>query len=212
METIQTAFTTQGAEWMYAILFISVLTLAVFFERAYRLMKLNTSKAESVYDSVKKYVMSHDIDSAIKLCSSGTGGVLPQVLKSGLQRANRGPAEIENAVEESVVEWTPKVTARIDALAALGNIATLLGLLGTIIGLIDAFEALEKASPENRQRLLARGISLAMNTTAFGLIVAIPSLFAHMILSGIAKKILDNIDLYSLKLTNLLIQRGKPAA
>lgn len=209
MDTIQIAFTTKGAEWMYAILIVSAITLGVFIERAFRLMKLNTSKAESVYESVKKYVMSNDIDSAIKLCSTGAAGALPQVLKAGLQRANRGPAEIENAVEEAVVEWTPKVTTRIDALAALGNIATLLGLLGTIIGLIDAFEALEKASPENRQKLLARGISLAMNTTAFGLIVAIPSLFSHMILSGIAKKILDNIELYSLKLENLLIQRGK---
>ena len=90
-----------------------------------------------------------------------------------------------------------------------GLIATLLGLLGTIVGLIEAFEALEKATPETRQKLLARGIALAMNTTAFGLIVAIPTLIFHMILSSMTKKILDEIDMHSVKLENLLISRGK---
>jgi biopolymer transport protein ExbB len=106
----------------------------------------------------------------------------------------------------------PLVQKRLNTLPALANIATLLGLLGTIIGLIEAFEALEKATPETRQKLLAKGIALAMNTTAFGLVVAIPTLTAHIILGGMVKKIIDEIDLNSVKLENMLVSRGKGGA
>jgi biopolymer transport protein ExbB/TolQ len=135
--------------------------------------------------------------------------VVPKVIKAGLMCANKGEVEIQNAIEEASFEVVPRIQKRINALNALANVATLLGLLGTILGLIEAFEALEKATPENRQKLLARGIALAMNTTAFGLIVAIPSLVAHLILSGQTKRLLDEIDLYSVKLENLLVSRGK---
>jgi len=101
------------------------------------------------------------------------------------------------------------VMKRTPTLAALANIATLLGLLGTILGLIDAFQALETATPDKRQEMLARGISLAMNTTAFGLIVAIPTLFAHMLLSSMSRKIVEDIEQYAVKLGNLLVSRTK---
>jgi biopolymer transport protein ExbB/TolQ len=156
--------------------------------------------------------MANNIDRAIKLCNAAPSAALPKVIKAGLTRANKGEVEIQNAIEEATLEVVPKVQKRTASLQALANIATLLGLLGTIIGLIEAFEALEKATPENRQRLLAKGIALAMNTTAFGLVVAIPTLVAHLILSGTTKKILDEIDMYSVKLENLLISRGKGGA
>ena len=103
---------------------------------------------------------------------------------------------------------------RTPALQALANIATLLGLLGTIVGLIEAFKALENnvIAPEDRQRVLSSGIALAMNTTAFGLIVAIPCMLAHLFLSGMTKKIVDEIDQHSVKLENLLVSRGKGLA
>ena len=104
------------------------------------------------------------------------------------------------------------VTRRTPALLALANIATLLGLLGTIVGLIEAFAALEDAPPEDRQRLLAGGIALAMNTTAFGLVVAIPTMLAHLFLSGISKRIVEEIDQHSVKLENLLVAHSKGKA
>ena len=158
---------------------------------------------------VQKMVMADNIDRAIKLCNAAPSRALPKVIKAGLTRANKGEIEIQNAIEEATLEVVPQVQKRTASLNALANIATLLGLLGTIMGLIEAFKALENAEPENRQRLLAQGISLAMNTTAFGLIVAIPTLLAHLILSGMTKKILDEIDQYSVKLENLLVTRGK---
>ena len=96
---------------------------------------------------------------------------------------------------------------RTAALQALGNIATLLGLLGTIVGLIKAFATLKEVSPDQRQEALGANISLAMNTTAFGLIVAIPCIAAHVFLSGVQKKIITEIDQYSVKLENLLVSR-----
>ena len=201
-----------GGMWMYIILAVSIFAIGIVIERFIFLFFKYSINAEAFMAQVQKLVMANNIDRAIKLCNAAPSAALPKVIKAGLTRANKGEVEIQNAIEEATLEVVPKVQKRTASLQALANIATLLGLLGTIIGLIEAFEALEKATPENRQRLLARGIALAMNTTAFGLIVAIPTLVAHLILSGTTKKILDEIDMYSVKLENLLISRGKGGA
>lgn len=208
MGAIAEAFRT-GGMWMYIILAVSIFAIGIVIERFIFLFFKYSINAEAFMAQVQKLVMANNIDRAIKLCNAAPSAALPRVIKAGLTRANKGEVEIQNAIEEATLEVVPKVQKRTASLSALANIATLLGLLGTIIGLIEAFEALEKATPENRQRLLARGIALAMNTTAFGLIVAIPTMVAHLILSGTTKKILDEIDMYSVKLENLLISRGK---
>jgi biopolymer transport protein ExbB/TolQ len=211
MGAIAEAFRT-GGMWMYIILAVSIFAIGIVIERFIFLFFKYSINAEAFMAQVQKLVMANNIDRAIKLCNAAPSAALPKVIKAGLTRANKGEVEIQNAIEEATLEVVPKVQKRTASLQALANIATLLGLLGTIIGLIEAFEALEKATPENRQRLLAKGIALAMNTTAFGLVVAIPTLVAHLILSGTTKKILDEIDMYSVKLENLLISRGKGGA
>lgn len=208
MGAIAEAFRTGGI-WMYIILAVSIFAIGIVIERFIFLFFKYSINAEAFMAQVQKLVMANNIDRAIKLCNAAPSAALPKVIKAGLTRANKGEVEIQNAIEEATLEVVPKVQKRTASLSAIANIATLLGLLGTIIGLIEAFEALEKATPENRQRLLARGIALAMNTTAFGLVVAIPTLTAHLILSGTTKKILDEIDMYSVKLENLLVSRGK---
>lgn len=208
MGAIAEAFRTGGI-WMYLILASSIFAIGIAIERFIFLFFKYNINAEAFYAQVQKLVMANKNDQAIKLCNAAPSAALPKVVKAGLMRANKGEVEIQNAIEEASLEVVPRVQKRTNALNALANIATLLGLLGTILGLIEAFEALEKATPENRQRLLARGIALAMNTTAFGLIVAIPSLVAHLILGGQTKRLLDEIDLYSVKLENLLVSRGK---
>jgi biopolymer transport protein ExbB/TolQ len=208
MGEIAEAFRTGGV-WMYLILSVSIVAIGIAIERFIFLFFKYNINAEAFMSRVQKMVMADNIDRAIKLCNAAPSRALPKVIKAGLTRANKGEVEIQNAIEEASLEVVPQVQKRIGALNALANIATLLGLLGTIMGLIEAFRALEGAEPENRQRLLAEGISLAMNTTAFGLIVAIPTLLAHLILSGMVKKILDEIDRYSVKLENLLVTRGK---
>ncbi len=208
MGAIAEAFRTGGI-WMYLILAVSIFAIGIAIERFIFLFFKYNINAEAFYLQVQKLVMANNIDRAIQLCNAAPSAALPQVVKAGLTRANKGEVEIQNAVEEASLEVVPRIQKRTNSLAALANIATLLGLLGTILGLIEAFEALEKATPENRQRLLARGIALAMNTTAFGLIVAIPTLLAHLVLSGQTKRLMDEIDLYSVKLENLLVSRGK---
>lgn len=208
MGAIAEAFRTGGI-WMYLILGVSIFAIGIAIERFIFLFFKYNINAEAFYAQVQKLVMANKNDQAIKLCNAAPSAALPKVVKAGLMRANKGEVEIQNAIEEASLEVVPRIQKRTNSLNALANIATLLGLLGTILGLIEAFEALEKATPENRQRLLARGIALAMNTTAFGLVVAIPTLVAHLILSGQTKRLLDEIDLYSVKLENLLVSRGK---
>jgi len=208
MGAIAEAFRTGGI-WMYIILAVSIITIGITIERFIYLFFKYSVNAEPFMAQIQKLVMANNIDRAIKLCNAQPSAALPRVIKAGLTRANKGEVEIQNALEEATLEVVPMVQKRTPILQPLANIATLLGLLGTIVGLIEAFEALEKATPETRQKLLARGIALATNTTAFGLIVAIPTLIFHMILSSMTKKILDEIDMHSVKLENLLISRGK---
>jgi len=210
MATIAKAF-KEGGGWMYIILVVSIIGLGIIVERFIFLFFKYNINATAFMAQIQKLVMANNIDRAIKLCNAAPNAALPKVIKAGLTRANKGEVEIQNAVEEATLEVIPHIQKRTPALQGVANVATLLGLLGTIIGLIEAFAALEFARPDDRQKVLSRGIALAMNTTAFGLIVAIPCIFAHMILSGVTKRIIDEIDQYSVKLQNLLTSRGKGA-
>jgi biopolymer transport protein ExbB len=210
MATIAKAF-KEGGGWMYIILVVSIIGLGIMVERFIFLFFRYNINATAFMAQIQKLVMANNIDRAIKLCNAAPNAALPKVIKAGLTRANKGEVEIQNAVEEATLEVIPHIQKRTPALQGVANVSTLLGLLGTIIGLIEAFAALEFARPDDRQKVLARGISLAMNTTAFGLIVAIPCIFAHMILSGVTKRIIDEIDQYSVKLENLLTSRQKGA-
>lgn len=210
MEGIKQAFSLDnGGIWMWTICAVSVICLALLVERVYFIFfKFNTN-AKQFMDTVQRNIVSNNIDGAIQVCNAAGNAAVAQVIKAGLARANKTELEIQNAIEEAQLEISPMVIRFMPAIASLANIATLLGLLGTIIGLIDAFAALENAAPDERQEKLSAGIAIAMNTTAFGLIVAIPTLTVHVLLSIFAKKILDDIDLYSTKLGNLLAQRVK---
>ena len=202
-------FYSDGGAWMHPILFMSVIGLGVIIERFIFLYFKYNINAQAFMAQIQKLVMANNIDRAIKLCNAAPSAALPKVIKAGLTRANKGPEEIQNAVEEATLEIVPIVTKRTTVLQQIANIATLLGLLGTILGLIQAFEALADPAipPDKRQAMLANGISIAMNTTAFGLMVAIPCLMAQVFLASVTKKIIDEIDQYSVKLENLLISR-----
>lgn len=208
MGAIAEAF-RDGGVWMYLILVMSIFAIGIIIERFIFLFFKYNINATAFMAQIQKLVMAGNVDRAIKLCNAAPSAALPKVVKAGLTRANKGEVAIQNAIEEATLEVVPMITRRTPALLAIANVATLLGLLGTIIGLIEAFDSLENAAPEDRQRLLAGGIALAMNTTAFGLIVAIPTMLGHLFLSGIAKKIVDEVDQYSVKLENLLVAHSK---
>lgn len=206
MQAIANAFSTGGG-WMYVIAFTSIIGLGIMIERFIFLFFKYNINAKAFMAQIQKLVMANNIDRAIKLCNAAPNAALPKVIKAGLTRANKGELEISNAIEEATLEVTPYVTRRTPTLGGVANVATLLGLLGTIIGLIQAFAALDAAAPEARASALAKGISVAMNTTAFGLIVAIPCMSSQMFLAAVTKKILEEIDQYSVKLENLLVSR-----
>lgn len=197
----------KGGPFMWPILIAAVFALAISFERLYYIMFRANINGTAFMAQVQKLIMANNIDRAIKLCNAAPSAALPRVIKAGLTKANKSELDISNAIEEAALEEVPKVQKRTIMLTQLGSIATLMGLLGTIIGLIQAFAALEQAQPEQKAALLARGIAIAMNTTAFGLIVAIPCMAAYLFYAAITKKITDDIELYSLKLENLLIAR-----
>jgi biopolymer transport protein ExbB/TolQ len=204
-------FFVDGGPWMWPIAAMSVIGLAVMIERFIFLFFKYNINGNAFMAQIQKLVMANNIDRAIKLCNAAPAAALPKVIKSGLTRANKGEIEIQNAVEEATLEVVPTIQKRTNSLQAVANLSTLLGLLGTVIGLIQAFQAVAQAAPDQKAAMLTSSISIAMNTTAFGLMVAIPCMGAHVILAGITKKIIDEIDQYSVKLENLLISRGKGA-
>lgn len=198
-----------GGEFMYPILAAAVVAAAIAFERLFYIVFRANINATAFMAQVQKLIMANNIDRAIKLCNAEPHAALPRVVKAGLTRANRTEKEIENAIDEATLEVGPAVNKRTAYLAMLANIATLTGLLGTIMGLILAFEAVAKASAETKQALLANGISIAMYTTAGGLMVAIPTLVLHSIITNRSNKILDDIDQFGLKTINLLTARRR---
>ena len=197
----------EGGMFMHFILVVSIFGLGVMIERFIFLFFRYNINATAFMAQIQKLVMANNIDRAIKLCNAAANAALPRVIKAGLTRANKSEIEVSNAIEEATLEVVPQLQKRTPTLLAIANIATLLGLLGTITGMIQAFESLGGASPEERSVLLSKGIAVAMNTTAFGLIVAVPCMIAHVFLSGITKKIIDEVDQYSVVLENLLAAR-----
>ncbi len=205
-------FFTGGGYWMIPIAFMLILGLAIAIERFIFLNFRYSTNANQFMAQIQKLVMANNVDRAIKLCNALPQASLPKVIKSGLKRANKGSEEIANAIEEATLEVLPNVTKRTSTLQQVANIATLLGLLGTVMGLIKAFTAVgadDGSSSSEKQAKLITAISVALNTTAFGLMVAIPLLLIYVFLNNTTKRIIDEIDQYSVKLQNLLVSRGK---
>ena len=189
---------------MFVILAVSIVALAVFLERAaflYFRMNLNMDKA------LKKVLVpleKQNFRGAMEECSKIQNHPLGGILKAGLLKADRKDQEIERAMEEKIIGEIPKVKARINLLTLFANIATLLGLLGTILGLITAFQSVGSADEALKQEILAKGISMAMLTTAGGLIVAIPCLGGYYLLNNRGEFLIDKIEEKALGLANAL--------
>jgi biopolymer transport protein ExbB/TolQ len=200
-------FFREGGPFMFVNLIASAVAVAIIVERAVALSaKLNVN-ARSFMDEVQKLVLAGQNDKALKLCVAAGPRALPRVVKAGLESATRGEAEVSRALEEAVLEVTPDVSKRIASLWSLANIATLLGLIGTIAGLIGTFKSLGAASPEMKQVMLSKGISEAMNNTAFGLGIAVTCIIAHLLLTSKSKTMIEEIEFNALRLENALARQ-----
>jgi len=210
MEGFKTAFKLEnGGIWMWLLVLISIFVVAVVVERIYFLFFKYNTNAKTLFQAVQRSVMADNIDQAIKNCNAAGSAAVAQVIKAGLTRANKSDVDIQNALEEASLEIMPNITKGLPTLNSLANIVTLAGLLGTIVGLISAFGALESAAPDKRQEMLSKGIAIAMNTTALALLIAIPALCFHAVLSAVARRIIADIELCSTKLANMLSARTK---
>ena len=194
-----------GGNFMYLILFVFCLGIAIILERLFFLYYRYNINAPKLYEQIRSAVLQGDIKRAVGFCDDSP---LPAVLRAGLQQYQLKREAVPEAMEEAVLEVAPKLQRRTHYLAVIANIAVLLGLLGTILGLIVAFSAISGAEPGDKAIQLARGSSLAMSTTAFGLVAAIPCLLFHAILQSKANKLLDEIDEYSVKAAHLLASRA----
>lgn len=203
MELVYTAF-RDGGTVMYFIALVSVIGIAIIIERVYQLYFRFPINAADFIAQISRLVRSGQLKKAISLCDAAPNAILARITKAALLKAGSDERIIQSAVDETALELLPKVQKRIEHLQVVANVSTLLGLLGTIIGIIIAFKAVAEVDPAMKQQVLTRGIAVALYTTAFGLIVAIPSLFAHALIKSKAVKIVDEVDEYSVKVINLL--------
>ncbi|MBC75245.1 MAG: transporter [Halobacteriovoraceae bacterium] len=197
------SFIQSGGVFMFIILGVWGFGIAIAIERFKKLSKTYDVDGPSFMNEIQRYVLSNDIQGAIRVCS-GSVAALPKVLKSGLKRANQGTEQIQNALDATALEVVPKVELRLGYLQLVANVSTLFGLLGTIQGLIASFSAVAAADPAQKAELLAKGIATAMNTTAMGLFAAITVMILHAWLNAKSEKIINEVDEYSVKLLDLL--------
>lgn len=200
-----------GGLFMYVILTVSIVALALFLERAsylYFRLNLNTEKS---FKKVLLLIEKSNYRGALDECARIEKHPLGRILKAGLLKSDKRDKEIELAMEEKILREIPQVKARINYFTMFANISTLLGLLGTIVGLITAFQGVSAADAAMKQEILARGISVAMFTTAFGLIVAIPCLIGFYVLNNRGDYIIDQLEEKALGLFNSLssLKRNK---
>ena len=203
-------FFQEGGLFMYPIVLVFALGLAIALER-WLFLTTTKAKNKALWKKVTPYLKSGNFNGAIQQTNSSKA-LIAQIMTYGLNRVRsaRRREDVESAMEESLMEVMPRLEKRTHYLATFANIATLLGLLGTIIGLINAFTAVSNANPAEKADLLSASISVAMNTTAFGLMVAIPLLLVHTLLQTKTTEIVDSLEMASVKFLNSITE--KPAA
>ncbi len=208
IETIVRFFQTGGV-FMYPILIVFTFGLAIAIERFFKLDTVRSANRK-VWDEVHPMLEEGEFDKARELISEDNSTVA-RLLNMGLARQGsvRRRDDIEIAMEESMMEIIPQLEKRTPYVALFSNISTLLGLLGTIMGLIDAFTAVANANPAEKADLLSASISVAMNTTAFGLMAGIPLLIIHALLTAKTGEIVDSLEMVSVKTLNIISEFAK---
>ena len=203
------AFFQKGGVFMYPILLVFAVGMAIAFERWVQLNRVRSANRK-MWNVLHPVLVKGEFDKVREMVNKDKSNIA-QMLGMGLARqgAVRRRDDIEIAMEESMMEIIPQLEKRTPYVALLSNIATLLGLLGTIMGLIEAFTAVANANPAEKADLLSASISVAMNTTAFGLMSAIPLLLFHAKLTSTAGQIVDSLEMASVKTLNTISNFAK---
>ena len=201
------AFFQEGGPFMYPIAVVLAIGLAIALERYFFLsnqMRVNRKD----YNAILPLLKQHNIREIAELTKKSSSA-MARLVADGINKqknadAARRRTDVESAMEEGLLETLPNIERRTPYLATFANIATLLGLLGTIIGLIAAFTAVANADPAEKATLLSQSISIAMNTTAFGLMAAIPLLLVHSLLQSKTSQIIESLEIAVVKFVNVL--------
>jgi biopolymer transport protein ExbB len=205
-------FFVQGGAFMYPILVVAAVGAAIAVER-YITLKRTGARNRAAWAQVEPLLMRGEFDKAREMTSKGDT-TIARLLSIGLalQGTVRRRDDVEKAMEESMMESIPLLQKRTHYLATFANLATLLGLLGTVSGLIHAFAAVATVNPAEKANLLSASISEAMNCTAFGLVTAVPLLFLHALLQTKTTELIDGIETASVKFLNALAARSHARA
>jgi biopolymer transport protein ExbB/TolQ len=201
-------FFKNGGVFMIPIVIILALGAAIAVER-WVFLTITTVKNKALWNAVTPYLKSGNFAGAMQVTSKSQAAI-GQIMTYGLNRVRsaRRREDVEQAMEESLMEIMPRLEKRTHYLATFANMATLMGLLGTIVGLIDAFTAVSNANPAEKAELLSASISVGMNCTAFGLMVAIPLVLVHSVLQTKTTAIIDSLEMASVKFLNAITERG----
>jgi len=197
-------FFQDGGTFMYIILLVLAIGLSIAIERFLYISKTQR-RTKKIWEQLVPMLKAEDYSRATKLTETVKTPLATMLSYGFARKHSNSPREaIESAMEEGMMEVMPELEQRTHYLATYANIATLLGLLGTIIGLIDAFTAVASADPAEKADLLSASISVAMNTTAFGLMAAIPLILMHSYLVTKTARLVDNIEMAAVKCLNLI--------
>ncbi len=192
MQYISLAF-KNGGPFMYVILITLIIGIAIIVERFIYIAVKNRIDTTKFINRIIELVRNGGIKNAVELCNRSEAA-LPMITAAGLKQYGKGDKEIQGAFELAAMTEIPKLERRTHYLSMIANVATLLGLLGTIVGLIQSFQAVSAADSSQKAALLSAGIAVAMNTTAFGLMVAIPCMVFHSYIQSKTNNIIDEIN------------------
>ena len=197
-------FFQDGGVWMFPIMATMGLGGAIAIER-FVYLTLARSSNRKEWEALMPILNGGDYQRAYNMTSQSDSAIA-KVINYGLSRlgSTNRLEDVEAAMEEGLMEITPRFEKRTHYLATLANVATLLGLLGTVAGLIRAFASVAAADPAEKAAMLASSISIAMNATAFGLIVAIPLLLMYTVLQAKTTELVDTVEMAAVKFNNMV--------
>lgn len=209
MDRLADIFQKGGPFFMVNTAFLAVV-VALIVERTIYFLGRGHINASAFLEQIKRLLAANNVDRAKKLCDA-TSAPIARVAKAGLGKIHRGEAAVAQAMEETMVDVLPEVKTRIAALWSMANIVTLTGLLGTVTGLIQTFRAIGNKNPADARQELTDGIAEAMYNTAMGLSIALLCMLAHLLLASASKRVVADLESFSLKLENLLGEGAGPS-
>ncbi len=208
LDFLSEVFDKGGLFFIINTFFLAII-IAMIVERSIYFLGRGHINAKAFFEQIRRLLAANNVDRAKKLCEA-TDAPVARVARAGLNKVHKGEAAVASAMEEAITDVTPEIKARVPALWSMANITVLTGLLGTVAGLINTFGGMNTDDQVERSKILAHGIEEAMYNTAYGIGIAVLCMVAHLIISTAMKKVLGDLESFSMRLENL-INEGKEA-